>query len=236
MGNVSFGVLDMKENPTITYTKHTFLSSLVMGFTALVITIIISSTVLIIYGTQFAGDKSEKIISLVRDAMGGGLPNLRQALPPALADVLDDRRQLDYDAKLSIHASTTQMPDQDRTVRTKIEVVNKGSEVISLLCLRIVVFGPDGEILTESSEWAATPIAAELPWRGLLMPGSHRYFVSSHRALPVFLGDELKTEVEITDLRVWNPPEEGPLIEGPSLSEAQVGNTQPIPVLVLRKN
>jgi hypothetical protein len=230
MGNVSLGVHIMKENPTITYKKHTFLSSLIMGLTAIAITIIISFTVLIIYGTQFASDTSEKLVSLVRDTIGG-LPDLRQALPPALADVLDDRRQPDYDAKLDIFASTTQTPGQDTTVRTKIEVVNKGNEVISLLCLRIVIFGPNGEILAESNEWAATPIAAELPWRGPLMPDSHRYFVSSHPALLDFLGDELKTEVEISDLRIWNPPEEGPLIEGPSLSEALVGNTQPIPVL-----
>ena len=210
----------MSDYPKVTYKKHTFLSSLAMGLSAVVITIIISCTVVIIYGIHFAGDRSEKLVSLVGDAVGG-LPELRQALPPALADVLDDRRQPQYAGELEISATTALTPDQHRSVRTRIEIVNEGSEIVSLLCLRIVVFGSNGEILSESNEWAATPIAADHDWRGPLMPGSHRYFVSSRRALPVFLGDELRTEVEITDLRVWNRPEQWPLIEDRVLSEVR---------------
>ena len=210
----------MSDYPKVTYKKHTFLSSLAMGLSAVVITIIISCTVVIIYGIHFAGDRSEKLVSLVGDAVGG-LPELRQALPPALADVLDDRRQPGYAAELDLSATTALTSDQHRSVRTRIEIVNEGSEIVSLLCLRIVVFGSNGEILSESNEWAATPIAADHDWRGPLMPGSHRYFVSSRRALPVFLGDELRTEVEITDLRVWNRPEQGPLIEDRVLSEVR---------------
>ena len=209
----------MSDYPKITYKKHTFLSSVAMGLSAIAITIIISCTVLVIYGIHFAGDRSEKLVSLVSDAVGS-LPELRQALPPALADVLDDRRQPDYAAELGISAETVFVPDQDRMVRTKIEVVNEGSEIVSLLCLRIVVFSSNGEILAESNEWAATPIAADHDWRGPLMPGSHRYFVSCRRALPAFFADDLKTEVEITDLRVWNGPKESPLIED-GATEAQ---------------
>jgi hypothetical protein len=169
--------------------------------------------VVIIYGIHFAGDRSEKLVSLVSDAVGG-LPDLRQALPPALADVLDDRRQPDYAAELDISAKTTFVPDQQRMLRTRIEIVNEGSEIVSLLSLRIVVLNSNGEILSESNEWAATPIAADHDWRGPLMPGSHRYFVAQHRALPAFFADDLKTEIEITDLRIWNGPKESPSIEG----------------------
>ncbi len=212
----------MSNYPKVTYKRHTFLSSLAMGLSAIVITIVISCTVVIIYGVHFAGDRSEKLVSLVGDAIGE-LPDLREALPPALADVLDDRRDPGYVADLDITAVTALTPDQHRTVRTKIEVVNEGSEIVSLLSLRIVVFGSDGQILSESNEWAATPIAADHEWRGPLMPGSHRYFVSRRCALPVFLGDELRTEVEITDLRVWNGPAEGsPLIEDTVLSQARI--------------
>ena len=211
----------MSDYPKVTYKKHTFLSSLAMGLSAVVITIIISCTVVIIYGIHFAGDRSEKLVSLVGDAIGE-LPELRKALPPALADVLDDRRQPGYAAELDISAVTALTPDQHRMVCTKVEVTNKGSQIVSLLCLRIVVFGPDGQILSESNEWAATPIAADHDWRGPLMPGSHRYFVSHRRALPVFLGDSLRTEVEITDLRVWNgPAASSPLIEDTALSQAR---------------
>ena len=210
----------MSDYPKITYKKHTFLSSVAMGLSAIVITVIISCTVLVIYGVHFAGERSEKLVSLVSDAVES-LPDLRQALPPALADALDDRREPQYVGELEISATTALTPDQHRTARTKIEVVNKGSEIVSLLCLRVVVFGPSGQILSESNEWAATPIAADHDWRGPLMPGSHRYFVSHRRPLGAFLGDELRTEVEITDLRVWNACEENPLIEDRVLSEVQ---------------
>ncbi len=210
----------MSDYPKITYKKHTFLSSVAMGLSAIVITIIISCTVLVIYGIHFAGDRSEKLVSLASDAVGS-LPELREALPPALADVLDDRREPQYASELDISAATALTADQHRSARTKIEVVNEGSEIVSLLCLRIVVFGPNGEILSESNEWAATPIAADHDWRGPLMPGSRRYFISSRRAPGVLLGDELKTEVEITDLRVWNGPQEAPLLED-GAQEAQV--------------
>ena len=217
----------MNDYPRVTYKRHTFLSSLAMGISAVVITIIISCTVVIIYGIHFAGERSEKLVSLVGDAVGG-LPELREALPPALADVLDDRRDPGYVAELDISAVTALTTDQHRTVRTKIEVVNNGDEIVSLLCLRIVVFGPSGRILSESNEWAATPIAADHDWRGPLMPDSHRYFVSSRRPLPVYLGDELRTEVEITDLRVWNGPGENPLFEDTELSDAGTIELPPV--------
>ncbi len=222
----------MSDYPKVTYRKHTFLSSLAMGISAVVITIIISCTVVIIYGIHFAGDRSEKLVSLVGDAVKE-LPDLRKALPPALADVLDDRREPGYAADLEISAVTALTPDQHRTVRTKVEIVNKGSDVVSLLCLRIVGCGPNGRILSESNEWAATPIAADHEWRGPLMPGSHRYFVSHRRPLPVFLADELRTEIEVTDLRLWNRSAAGrPLIEDKVLSQAETtepsGEIQPL--------
>lgn len=212
----------MSDYPKVTYKRHTFLSSLAMGLSAVLITIIISCTVVIIYGIHFAGDRSDKLFSLAGAAIDE-LPDLRKALPPALADVLNDRRDPGYVDKLDISAVTALTPDQHRTVRTRIEVVNKASEIVSLLCLRIVVFDSNGQILSESNEWAATPIAADHEWRGPLMPGSHRYFVSHRRALPVFLGDDLRTEVEVTDLRIWNrPAADSPLIEDTALSQAQI--------------
>jgi hypothetical protein len=76
-----------------------------------------------------------------------------------------------------------------------------------LLSLRLLVLDEYDQILCESNEWAATPFAAEDGWRGPIMPGSRRYFVCGRR----LRGDvspvaELRTEVEITELRVWNGP------------------------------
>jgi hypothetical protein len=96
------------------------------------------------------------------------------------------------------------LPDNKGTVKTTIEVVNNGKQIVSLLSLRVVVLTSRNDVITESNEWAATPIAADKDWRGPLMPGSRRYFVTSRGGLPVYSADELKTEVEITDIRVWN--------------------------------
>ena len=215
----------MSDYPKITYKKHTFLSSLAMGLSALAITIIISCTVLIIYGIHFASQRPEALISLARKTIAA-LPELQEGLPPVLSDVLDHRREPEYAQQLDITAETKFVPhehnDHSKMVRTRIEIVNNGSEVVCLLGLRVVVFAASGEILSESNEWAATPVAADHEWRGPLMPGSHRYFVSSKRALGAFFAEGLETKVEITHLRVWNGREDGPLIEDDALSQTRI--------------
>jgi hypothetical protein len=194
----------MSDYPQITYKKHTFLSSLAMGFSAVLITLIISSTAVVIFGIHFAGDKSELLISLAEDAVRG-LPELQKNLPPILADVLDDRREPEYCKQLEITTNTTIHQDRHGMLRTAIQVVNNGQEVVSLLSLRIVVLNENNEILAESNEWAATPFAAEDDWRGPLMPGSSRRFIAYHGGTsPLFSINNLKTEVEITDIRIWN--------------------------------
>jgi hypothetical protein len=194
----------MSDYPQITYKKHTFLSALAMGFSAVLITLIISSTAVVIFGIHFAGDKSELLISLAEDAVRG-LPELQKNLPPILADVLDDRREPEYCKQLEITTNTTYLQERHGMLRTAIQVVNNGQEVVSLLSLRVVVLNEDSEILAESNEWAATPFAAEDEWRGPLMPGSSRRFIAYHgRTSPFSYIDDLKTEVEITDIRIWN--------------------------------
>jgi hypothetical protein len=211
----------MNDFPQIIYKRHTFLSALAMGLSAIIIAFIISCTVVIVYGMNFAGEKSEEVVALVEKAISG-LPELQESLPPFLADILDDHRQPDYVTQLEITASTTLLPADNGTVKTTIEVVNNGKEIVSLLSLRVVVLTSKGDIITESNEWAATPIAADHDWRGPLMPGSHRYFVASHRRLPVFSMDELKTEVEITDIRIWNSEKGITGLESRKSSEAEL--------------
>jgi hypothetical protein len=193
----------MNDFPQIIYKRHTFLSALAMGLSAVIIAFIVSCTVVIIYGMNFAGDKSEEVVALAEEAIRG-LPKLQESLPPVLADMLDDHRQPDYATQLDITTNTTLLPDDRGTVKTKIEIANNGSEVVSYLSLRVVVLTSLNEIIAESNEWGATPIAADKHWRGPLMPGSRRYFDISRGGLPVYSADELRTEVEITDIRIWN--------------------------------
>jgi len=54
------------------------------------------------------------------------------------------------------------------------------------------------------------------------MPGSNRHFVVSHyRRSPNLYLEDLTTEVEITDVRVWNDNKNAPLIENTALSAAE---------------
>lgn len=212
----------MSDYPRITYKRHTFLSALAMGLCALAITIILSGTAVVLYGMHFVGDKSEKIVaSFIEDAIQG-LPVLQKSLPPVLGDLLDDRRLPEYCDQLNIRARTSVQDDRNGRMRTEIKVTNNGEEVVSLLSLRIVIFDSRDEILDESNEWAATPIAADDDWRGPIMPGSNRHFVISHyRRSPNLYLEDLKTEVEITDVRVWNSGKNAPLIEDTALSSAE---------------
>ena len=212
----------MSDYPRITYKRHTFLSALVMGICALAITIILSGTAVVLYSMHFIGDKSEKIVtSFIEDAVQG-LPVLQKSLPPVLGDLLNDRRLPDYCDQLDVRARTFVQDDRNGRMSTEIKVTNNGEEVVSLLSLRIVVLDSRDAILGESNEWAATPIAADDDWRGPIMPGSNRRFVVSHyRRSPNLYLEDLTTEVEITDVRVWNKSHDAPLIEDTALSAAE---------------
>ncbi|MHC4680399.1 MAG: hypothetical protein ACYTEK_17060 [Planctomycetota bacterium] len=209
----------MSDYPKITYRRHTFLSALALGVSAIAIALIISCTVVIIYGLHFAGEKSERLVSLVEDAVRG-LPTLQKSLPPVFADILDDHRQPAYSSQLEITAKTTPSPEQSGRARTSITIVNNGPEVVSLLSLRIVVLNGVGEVLSESNEWAATPFAADHDWPGPLMPGSRRYFSCSHSTSRVMSMEEMATEVEITDIRIWSGAKDSPATDAPELSPA----------------
>lgn len=129
----------------ITVRKHSFLSSAAFGLSAIVITVVVSLTVLVLYGVHLASEKSDQVISLAQGAIHG-LPQFRRALLPALSDMLD-------------------AADHDR--------------------------------------------------RGPIMPGSRRRFLCSGGHLyDVGPLDEIKAEIEITELRVWNGPETQPGLPG----------------------
>lgn len=197
----------MSEPSYIMIRKHTFLSSAALGFSAVIITLLVTGTAVLLYTVHLASDKSERVITLAQSAIRG-LPDFANSLPPALGDMLDDHRRPDYCKDLTISAKATSQPDSYGRVRTTVEVVNNGPEVVSLLSLRIVILDEQDQPLCESQEWAATPMAADQGWRGPIMPGSRRHFVCyrncGHGAKNA---NNLNTEVEITELRVWNNPQ-----------------------------
>lgn len=195
----------MSEKIPVVVKKRTFLSSVALGLSSLAITFVICCTALIMYGLHFAGEKTDRVISLAQSAVQG-LPELQESLPPALGDMLDDRRQPDYAQYLAVKAKLIPQPGSPGTLRTGIEVVNEGKQVVSLLALRITVLDDHGQLRSEIQDWAATPFAAEDAWRGPIMPGSKRYFVCRSSLRGIDPAVNLNPEVEINELRIWNAP------------------------------
>lgn len=217
----------MSQYPYITYRRHTFLSALAMGFSAIVIALLVCGTVTVIYGVHLAGEKSERVIMLAQDAVRG-LPEFAESLPPALSDMLDDRRQPDYRGQLAITARLTTMPGPSDRTCTAIEVVNNGNEVVSLLGLRVLTLDERGRLLSERQEWAATPFATDGGLRGPIMPGSRRYFVGScGRPCDLDPMTEVTTEIEVTELRVWNDPRNAPAVGHEAPAEATAAAPSP---------
>lgn len=216
----------MAEYPKVVYKKHSFFSTLITGLVLLIITLVICITVLLIYGMHFVGEKSEAIITIAENAVQG-LPAFQESLPPVLADMLNDHREPGYRDQLEVTVQPSTSPNNRNEIGSAIKVVNNGSEVVTLLSLRIVILNSNDEILTESNEWVVTPFAIENDWPGPLMPGSERYFSSSrHSVYPIPSANELRAEAEITDIRIWNGQKAAPLINVDEPNEIEVLPTE----------
>ncbi len=197
----------MNGTQQIVYRKHTFLSAVAMGLSAVIIVCVLCCTGLIVYSMHFAGSHAGRLVSVAADFVNGA-PDILNSLPPLVGDVLNDRRTPAYAGQIEVTAQIVRNSD---TNRLQFQVANKGDQLVTLLTLRTTLINADGRTVGESNHWAATPIAADRDWRGPLMPKSSRRF-----ACPLYLRDShddpsgLKVEVEITDVRVWTEANETP--------------------------
>lgn len=181
--------------------KRSFFSTVAWGASAVAVTLIASGSLIVVYGMNIVDRKTGNLIEFVEQVVQG-LPELASSLPPVLADALNDERRPDYTRHLSV--SGRMVSTRRGTVRPVITLENRGSEMVSMLSMRIVVLNEDGDPIAEVNEWGATPIAADDCWRGPLMPGSTRHFPVKR----IYLRDDwspedLHVEIDITDVRVW---------------------------------
>ena len=189
--------------PKLAYKQHTFLSSLVSGFCMILITLLICGTVIAVYGMNIAGEKSEEIISLTQSTIQG-LPAIYESLPPVASDIFNSRREPQYRDQIEIIAEPVQIPQSAGKLGTSLTITNKGSKVVSLMSLRIVILDSSKNVLAESNEWVVTPVASKNEWPGPLMPDSKRYFsTSAQNAYNIPNIQDLNVEVEITEIRIW---------------------------------
>ncbi len=178
-------------------------ASLVWGLTGIIVTAIVAGSGLAVYALRVVDRRADGAVDLVSQVLGE-LPEYRAALPPALADAIDDVRRPDYRNQLAV--TTKLLPREGRDLQSaSVEVRNSGEELVSLLSMRIVGMDSDGQAIEERTTYAATPIQIDNDWRGPLLPGETRRFVVRWWAH----GKVSDVTHEITDLRVWKGPHEG---------------------------
>jgi hypothetical protein len=188
----------MDEGHTVFVSRHGFLSSLVLGICGMISVTVICATAVGLYGLYIVDDKIEEFVGASPD-MIEALTDWQEALPPALADAMDDRRDVDY--RPMVDASVELLGADSRSTTPVIEVVNQGDKVITLLSMRVTVEDDEGIPGKEMTVYAATPITIEDEWRGPLLPGSTRRFALRSGRLG---RDAALASLEITELRVWN--------------------------------
>lgn len=182
---------------TIIRKRLSFFSVAALGLTTVVVSLIVAGSALAFRAMAIVDTKADTLTALVTDVMRT-LPEIREALPPALADAIDDVRQPDYLEHVRIDARMVESDSRGYS-RSVIKIANEGDEVISLLSLRIVGLDAGETPVWEESTWGATPIQIEDDWRGPLMPGTTRTI-----PLRTWSRNQAATlQCEVTDVRVW---------------------------------
>ncbi len=192
----------MSEYQPISKKRRGCLAAAAMGISAVLVTCVISGTVVLVYGMHVASEKADGLVCLAERTVRG-LPDMARALPPALGDLVNDGRRPEYAEQIEVSARLSPAGPGER-VRVMVEAANQGQEMVTMLSLRVVVMDDQGRVICESNEWAASPFAADGPWRGPLMAGGVRRFNASEWFAYRADVAELKAEVEITDVRIWN--------------------------------
>jgi hypothetical protein len=196
----------MSGSPSVVVNKGGFFSALVKGFFGLLITAVICGTVLGVYTLNtLSGDVGRLLGSAEQIACRTIeiLPQWQEAMPPIIAESLDDRRAIDYREFIDIQ--TRKVEHHDGTTFFVVDIYNRGEETVTALPLRILVLDADGVPLRESNTYAATPLMIDEEWNGPLLPGDDPRTVSVvMRGYQNYTLD--RASVEIVDLRIANPP------------------------------
>jgi hypothetical protein len=184
--------------PQIIHKRMGFLSVTAICLTAIVITAVVSTVGLGVYGLRVVDKKSDGLVSLVGN-LAKQLPELRDSLPPALYDAIDDERHPEYRGNLRVTVKRVADEKRDRYCRAVVEVENKGDQTVSLMTLRVVALDKNGEPVSERKTWVASPIQLDDDWRGPILPKETRRF-----ALRYFDADETASFTqEVTEIRTW---------------------------------
>ena len=187
-------------------TRMSPMTALFLGLCGVTAVGIASGTGIVLYTLRIANLNVSSLLNLA-DSTIAGLPELIERLPPALADLLDDRRVPEYAENLDVKVTflTDERSDQVRPVMT---VTNNGSSVVTMLTIRVAALNKEDVPLQEWTELVATPIALNDKLRGPIFPGSTRHIVLRRGYLRTAGGSAFTGAVEISELRVGVGAEE----------------------------
>ncbi len=189
-----------------THTRMSPLTALFLGLFGVGGVGIAAGAAVVLYSLRILDNKASALIGFAGDTVES-LPKLLDSLPPAIGDVLNDRRAPDYASNLDMGVRFV-ANEHTEGVRPVVTVTNKGNEVISMLAVRVAALDARKVPVREWTEVVATPFAADDDWRGPLMPGATRHVVlSSWRSYPADKIEALSAAPEISELRVWEPKE-----------------------------
>ncbi len=218
----------MNGSPSVVVNKSSgFFAALAKGFFGMIIVAIICVTVLGLYGMRM-GDRvidfaTEGVPDVVSDVIKV-LPEWQEALPPALSDALNDRRELAYRESIDVSARLAKNESSGGWPMVVVEVQNNGTETVTMLPLRITIEDEDGVPLRTGTLYAATQFAMEneLPGPLLAKSGARKLtWYGCHGRDD----RDAQVSVEIVDVRVANPTT-GHDVAAPATNPRSVGDAQ----------
>ncbi len=165
--------------------------------------VIAGTSSMVLYAMRVADNRITDVFGLVDNTIEG-LPGLIESLPPALGDVLNDRRAPDYIENLDIDVAFL-VDERNAGLRPVMTIQNKGDEVVSMLAVRVAALTSEGVPMREWTEVVATPIAIDDEWRGPLMPHATRHVTMRYRSGSFGEADNVVASYEVSEIRVWEP-------------------------------
>jgi len=212
----------MNAGTPVIVKKAGFLSALAYGVFGFLTATVVCGTVLGLCGLYVVDHNVGSVVDLGRD-IGGTLaknwPQWREALPPILADAVNDRRAPEYLDQVELSVEVKPGGSRSGESVAVVTVRNRGRETVSYLSAHMTVDGRDGVPIRDYTLYLASPVAVpEADWGGPLLPGSELRFV---RRLWDRDGAASAT-IAPTELRVWNRSSaEAPATQ--AAAEASVG-------------
>lgn len=187
----------MSHGDRVTLYRGGFFSSLVYGLCGVIGVAVICAMCVGLYGLNVVDRKFDQALFTGREIVSA-LPEVRESLPPILADVINDRRAPEYRGQLEVKATVT--PSQDgRSASVLLETTNNGSLMVTLLAVRISLEDRSGRLVKSKGVYVATPLAIDDEWNGPILSGATRR--QTFRIHGV--SSDVLPRIEVCDIRVW---------------------------------